>query len=544
MPPETIAPSKSRAWARLLIVFVVAFDAAAFWQWMGGAYQSEFGGHRDEGAHYVAGLFTQDTWLKEREDASHRLEGARSEIGAKLPQKFFEQNPSAANGFWPPWFSVVQAAWITVFGASRLSVLLLVAALAAGVATLLYGVVRNEFGEWAAIVAALLWLCAAPVRESYAMLMPEMMGTLAMFGAALVWGHFLDLGRARDAVWFGILASFSVLTEGAGFAVGLMAGMSLLLVWRWRRLASWGLWVALLMVACMWMTVRFLNVEKFDSIARTPLAQAASFYAEKLAVVAGLAVAVFAIIGVCSRCFSRGERQGRWVAIASLVISIFAYHSVRAERMEARHIIAAAPCLIMLAMAGVKAIGVATSAQVTDATERRRRESLWILLLVLLVLPFEVMKTRRKEFEGFGAIVRTLIAEVPRDARILISSDATGEGMFISELAMNDRRTGFAIETAGMSLVEHGDRPGDAGNLREHFIEDRELLEYLTKGRIQYVVLDDSPPMKERAGYHDQIRRVIENNVRNFWPLHSSPITRDGEIQFRPIQIFRVIGGN
>ena len=105
-------------------------------------------------------------------------------------------------------------------------------------------------------------------------------------------------------------------------------------------------------------------------------------------------------------------------------------------------------------------------------------------------------------------------------------------------------RSGGSGFTAGMSLVEHGDRPGDAGNLREHFIEDRELLEYLTKGRIQYVVLDDSPPMKERAGYHDQIRRVIENNVRNFWPLHSSPITRDGEIQFQPIQIFRVMSGN
>ena len=543
MPLETITPPKSGNWARLLIVFVVAFDVAAFWQWMGGAYQSEFGGHPDEGANYVAGLVVQDRMVDAVKNRGIGPDASEAAVAQKLGTNPLADDPPLFHGYRPPGLPLIQAAWITVFGTSRLSVLLLVAALAAGVATLLYGTVREEFGEWPAIATALLWLCSALVRESYGMLMPEMLGTLVMSGAALAWGRFLERGRGGDALLFALLACVAIVTEGAGFALALMAGISLVLTRHWRRLAKWELWIFSIIPVLTMIYVRRIDFENFNFSAHS-LSHAAVFYAEKLAFAASLAVAVFAVIGVCSRCFSRGERQGRWMAIVSLVISIFACHCVRSHSLEARHIIASAPSLIMLAMAGVKSISVLTSAHVADARERRRRDSLWILLLLLLALPFEVMKMRRKEFDGFGAIVRTLIDEAPRDARILVSSDATGEGMFISELAMNDRRTGFTIETASMSLTEHGDRTGDPENLRERFADDQDLLGYLTGGRIHYIVLDDSPPMKERAGHHDQIRRVIENNVRNFWLLHSNPITRDGEIQFRPIQIFRVTGGN
>jgi hypothetical protein len=113
--------------------------------------------------------------------------------------------------------------------------------------------------------------------------------------------------------------------------------------------------------------------------------------------------------------------------------------------------------------------------------------------------------------------------------------------MFISELAINDRQTGFTIETGSMSLAEHGEPPGDPRKSRERFPDDGALLNYLTTGRIQYVVVDDALPYSERAGYHDQIRRILEDNVRNFWPILESPITRGGEIFGRPAKLYRVI---
>ena len=218
MLPEPPVSSNFKDWVRLLIVFVIAFDVAAFWQWMGGSYQSEFGGHRDEGMHYVAGLHVQDS-IRSRMRApnigSDTTESIHRKTGeAKEPN--FERQILFGDRL--PGLPIVQSVWVSAFGASRLSVLLLVAALAAGVATMLYRAVREEFGDWAAIAAALLWLCAGPVRESYGMFMPEMLGAFAAFGGALAWGRFLDLGHRSALARFCIFATIAVWTDGAGVA--------------------------------------------------------------------------------------------------------------------------------------------------------------------------------------------------------------------------------------------------------------------------------------------------------------------------------------
>lgn len=531
---ETNSKSKFPNWARLLIVFIVAFDVAAFWQWMGGVYRSEFGGHPDEGANYVAGLLFRDAILK----------GGVQGSGRSVADAFSEHYPKVRFGSRPPALFAIQSAWASVFGTSRVSVLLLIAAMAAGVATLLYGSVRKEFGDWAAAAATLLWLCAAVVRESYGMVMPEMLGALTMFGATLTWGRFLDLGRTRDAVAFGFLVAAAILKDGSGLALLLMAGISLVATRRWRRVARPGMWMAVAIVAVLagpWIW-RF-GLGGAGLRAPSGIVQAVWFCGEKLAFALGPAVAAFAIVGVCFRCFSKSERQGRWVAIASLVAGIFVFHCLFSGGLEVRHIVPAAPALIMLAVAGARSIGDLMSARVADQKERRRREALWILLLMLLGLPLEVVKQRSKGCDGFAPIARMLLAEAPRGSGILISSDAVGEGMFIAELVMNDRRPGITVEPASVSLVEPGKRTGDPMNQSEHFPDDKDLVDYLTKGRIQYVILDDAVPYRQRAPYHDQVRRVLENNVRLFWPVFESPITRDGEIQGRAAKVYRVIAG-
>ena len=57
---QPIARPRLRTWLCWLIAFVVAFDLAFAWQKLTGAYDSEFGGHPDEAAHYVTGLFMHD----------------------------------------------------------------------------------------------------------------------------------------------------------------------------------------------------------------------------------------------------------------------------------------------------------------------------------------------------------------------------------------------------------------------------------------------------------------------------------------------------
>ena len=85
---------------------------------------------------------------------------------------------------------------------------------------------------------------------------------------------------------------------------------------------------------------------------------------------------------------------------------------------------------------------------------------------------------------------------------------------------------------------------GTPGCKPEQVFSDDELLAHLTSGRIRYVVLDIAVPYEGHAGYHDQARRVLECNVRNFWPAFDNAIIRDGEPHPRALRIFRVLRGD
>jgi hypothetical protein len=129
----------------------------------------------------------------------------------------------------------------------------------------------------------------------------------------------------------------------------------------------------------------------------------------------------------------------------------------------------------------------------------------------------------------------------PVGARILVSSDASGEGMFISELAMLDDRPNLIVERASKSLVDPTGRDWAGRNLRERFLDDDALLTYILRSKIDYVVLDVAVPDDKRAGYHDQLRRVIGDQTGTFWQIAESPVRRKGEDLFPPLRLYRIV---
>ena len=162
------------------------------------------------------------------------------------------------------------------------------------------------------------------------------------------------------------------------------------------------------------------------------------------------------------------------------------------------------------------------------------------MLLVLFSLPVFAMVPTRKDFAGFAPIADWLVAQ-SNTSRILVCSDAVGEGMFISEVAMLDKRPGLTVERASKSLVSDKGRTWEGNNLKERF-DDAQLLAYLLDGKIDYIVLDSAVPDRRRAGYHDQLTRVIESNPPEFWRVLESNIVRDGESMHRPLRLFRIRG--
>lgn len=481
---ETPAAAKSASsfriprWAQLCLAFVLAFDVAAFFQWADGAFQSEFGGHPEEAQHYLAGLRTR----------AALIHAGGGESAAATPGRAYG-------------FPHVLGGWMAVFGLSRISAVLFMAALAAGTATLIFGAVRRELGAWAGIVAAAVWLCAPAVRESYETILPELSGAFVMTAALLLWARSMDDGSLRRAAvskWFGraaLLGSGCVLAYALGVTLNLLPGDP----------------------------------------------RAAGLFLKECAFVPGIAVAGFALVGAMFRLRSGAPAGAVWVAMTALVAGVLVARWLQVGAPEVRTLIVATPALTMLAARGAVSLAGLLSGRMAAADGvLPRRKALWLFLLLLLAVPLNLFEIRRKEWEGFAPVAQTLLEMAGAGTRVLVVSDRRGEGMLQSEIAMRDGEGKLSVERGSKTLVE-GEGPAAGGRQMERFIEDEHLLAYLTSGRIRYIVLDSAVPYETHADYHDQALRVLEGNVRNFWPVYESPITRDGEPQGHPLRVFRVV---
>ncbi len=550
MPDSTPTRPRLTALVWLVIVFAVAFDVAFLWQRASGAYASEFGAHPDEAAHYVTGLFVRDAVTTLPSCVSQKSIAPLKAFGPEAPDGFYAHYPKVALGVWPPAFYAVQTAWTLPFGVSRTSLLLLMASIAGAIGVVMYRVVKPEFGTFAGFVAALLWLSAPLVRTHYGMIMAETLSTLTMFGATVFWGRYLDEKRMRDAVWFGLLAAAAILTKGTGLALALMVVFSILLTRRWAVVRQKATWLAAFLVALIagpwtWFFRKagtqvggWADNSGGGSLAFTM--EAIPFYARHLALATGFAVIGFALVGMAARVFGKSERSGRWTALTSLVAAVFVFQCLMPVGHEARHIISATPALVVLAIAGAAWIAQLPRFRAMDERAQPQRVAMWVVLLVLLTVPMFAMRPVHKEHTGFAPIAEWLIAQ-PKKSRVLVCSDAMGEGMLISELAMRDNRPGITVERGSKSLVDPKGRTWEGNNLRERF-DDAQLLAYLLAGKIEFIVLDSAVPERRRAGYHDQLARVIEQNSPNFWLIQESPITRDAEPMYRPLRLFRTKG--
>ncbi|MEO6740311.1 MAG: glycosyltransferase family 39 protein [Chthoniobacteraceae bacterium] len=469
MPPDTAPIPKGRAWLRLMIAFMVAFDMAAFFQWADGAFQSEFGGHPDEAAHYLKSLNTRD-----REAAS---------------------SPTTHAGAGSRVFDLALGGWMHAFGKSRIAAMLFMTVIAAATATLVFGAMRRESGDWAAAIASLLWLGTPAVREAYETILPEQLGAFILTGAALLWTRPMDAGNPRrtaTAKWIGT--------------------------------------AAMLGIGCLLAYVSMIAIKITPGDPRA----ACSFLKECVSV-PGIAVAVFAVTGIML-----GARGGAvWAAMAALVAGVLFARWMKAGVADVRVLIVATPALAMLAARGAVALAGITGSHAATAGGKSRRSALWILLLLLLALPPDLLSPWQKDWSGFGPAADALVEESHGTAHVLVVSDPLGEGLLLSEIAMRDGARHVTVERGSETLADPD--PAVPRGSGQRFHEDEQLFAHLTSGRIRYIVLDSAVPGERRTAYHDQVRRVLDGNVRSFWPICDSPVVRDGEPQGHPLRIFRVM---
>lgn len=530
LPP---APKKTRAWLIGCIVFVLAFDIAFFWQRTGGAYRSEFGAHPDEAAHYVTGLFVRDSLVMAARYVADGCQGSPIRVGKDFADTYYAHYPKVSLGIWPPVFYLVQSAWTLPLSPSRTSILFLMCALAAALAVLIFRALRDEYGIWPAALGAALLLSLPLVRGSYGMVMAETLSALLMFGAALVFGSFLDREKRGDALRFGILAALAILTKGTGLALALVAPLALLFTRKFHLLKRPALWGGVLIVAVVagpwtWAT---RNLGKGGWIEPSPswhfTREAVPYYATKFGLGLGVIALLLFCIGAMLKLRACPQNRGRWAAAGALILAVFIFQAVTPVGLEARHLIPILPAAVMFAIAGLAALaGMAKS-----------RKGLASAVLGVAVLAASVWPLSQKGFSGFAPLAAALLEEAGPEEVTLVSSDARGEGMFISEVAMREQRPGHVIQRASKSLASS---TWSGSGYAPLFADDDALLAFLTGGKIQYLLIDDALPEAKRREHHDQLKRLIELHPDRFWVAASSEIFRDGERQFTPAKLYKI----
>jgi hypothetical protein len=527
-----------------LIAWVLAFDLAWLWQRHTGAHHSEFGGHPDEAAHYVTGLMVRDY------------------VAAGFPghpmryaEKYYAHYPKVGLGVWPPLFYVVQAAWTLPFGAGRTALMLLLCALTATVALLVFRALWREFSLALALTGAALFLALPLVHELSGMVMAEMLSALCMFAAALALGRFLDEEKARDALCFGALAGGAILTKGTGMALALVPPVAILLTQKWRVLARPALWggaaICALLAGPWTYTFRNYGRDKGGWLAANPTwdftREAAPYYAGKLGLALGVGLLIFFIIGLFQRVrHSRGGR-GLWAAALALILSVLVFQSILPVGLEDRHLLPALPAVVLFIVAGASAIidgwrrgrGEAAGLCQYGFARPSMREVVVVLLLgASAAWPHWFNQPPRKVWSGFAPLAEQFLElDLAGNAVVLVSSDARGEGMFISELAMRERRPGHVVKRASKEIAKM-DWAGRGA--RPRFETSDDLANWFARAGIDYVLVDLSMPEEKREEHHDQLARAVDEHLERFWPVARARLIRDGVPQAEDLVLYRV----
>jgi dolichyl-phosphate-mannose-protein mannosyltransferase len=506
-----------------------ALLTAVLLQTASGAYRSEFGAHPDESAHYVTGVMV-------REYVASRAPG--SPLG--FAQEYYAHYPKVAIGHWPPGFYLLQAVWTLPFSPSRVSVLVLMAAFAAALATTLFLTLREELGRLVAATTALLFVALPVVQKASGMVMGELPLALFCFWAVLAFGRFLDQGRGVDALLCALASAAAVLTKGNAFALGLAVPLAVLLARRWGRLRQPALWAsaALVVVLCApWylLTARFAANNFAAGPPTVEYAWAAArLYTRELVLAGGLGLAVLATVGLAetvARPWPRRAIGGRWAAAAALLLATWLFHCVVPSSREARHMVMALPAFMMFVAAGI-----AAAARWADRDGRHAAR--WRLAAVAVAVSLfaaDGFAVPAKRWSGFSAAVDLLLrSPTGGPATTLIVSDVRGEGMFISEVARREPRPRRTILRGSKALAESGWN-GEGYRLLHR--TPAEVLAFL-EDAVDVVVLDTSANTAGET--HPQLlTETVRRHPDRFQSLGVFPLTRAGDHIDRGIEVWR-----
>jgi hypothetical protein len=463
-------------WLLLMGVYLVA-----------GAFRAEFSGP-DEAAYVVSGIMT-------REYLAGPLWHGESPLA--FAQHYYASYPKVAIGHWPPVYFLVQGAWFLLTGVSRFSVLALSAVLSTVFASLTVLLCRREGLRWplaatAGVVAVLLPLHLQSLLE----IGSDVITSIAILASTLCCQRWIAERTPRHSVWFAVTAAIAVLCKGSAFVLVLVAPLALMLThrqlnWLWSR-ETWRVAALSAALAGPWYYVArdWVAGEIVPGAPRSlgSAVQYAGFLNVRIFVLlGGIAMIPLVLLSLRTGWYRRAS------AMAVLPIATFLFLTFASPHTEPRLFLHVLPIAVFAAATGANVI-------LPKVPE--------LVLLGALVVSHFPWILHARSTVGFVPAVSWLQSSVPASGgRILVTSNGSGEGAFISELALREPHPNRTVIRASKVLQSSSWMGND---LRVHGRTAADVARILADSGITLVVRHTArldPAAEYEQGLDEVLRR-------------------------------------
>lgn len=483
----------------------VFFAFAVTLQRWGGAYGTELSGYPDEPAHFVSGVM-----------ASRYLATLPPAPMVPFAADYYIHYPKVAIGHWPPVFYVVQGIWFLLLGVSRTSVLLLAALISSLVSLTLFAVVRREFGLWAGAAAGLLFQCIPVVWTQTEQVMSDLLVGLFGLWAALAFADFAREERRRDLFRFAFLTALTIFTKGNGLYLALVPPLTLAMTSKLRLLLSPRVWLSAALVGLptgAW----FIVSRRYVVWGETP---SLSLFWRSLSPNVVFLVSIFGIaffVLICAGLFRKvvrplilhGSTDQLWAALASVTVSVYLFQSmIWGGVREPRFLTPAIPALIPFLFAGAEWLAQLSA----PLGGTRRIRTVAVLACSAGLFTLQTLAVPRKPYWGFIEAADSILSRPEsHGAAILVSSEADGEGLLISEIAMRQPHPDAFILRASKVLAQ-ADWLGR--NYKARFQSPGELTRYLEDIPVDFLVIDQRPELPSLTHQRLLLEAAAQNTGR------------------------------
>jgi hypothetical protein len=146
----------------------------------------------------------------------------------------------------------------------------------------------------------------------------------------------------------------------------------------------------------------------------------------------------------------------------------------------------------------------------------------------------------KKNWSGFGDVASKLLGDPSlENAVFMVASDSTGEGVFVSEVAMREESPVHVVLRASKML---SNSRWDGNDYELVFKTPPEVMDFVKSVPVQVVLVDRSVPSSQQWPHLRLLDETLQEYL-NLWELVGAyPITRKGRVFPEGMLVYRLAG--